>query len=139
MWSCWSHWYGIVCCQIDAFEANTTNMVKSREDAGPGHCYRLYSAAHFHNNFDDHSQPAILNVPIEGTVLQMKAMGIDKVTNFPFPTSPSRCASSTTQFFKLRVVHDKVSLAIMVFADHPLSMPSGHSSPLELLTVKRRC
>lgn len=114
-------------------------MVKSREDAGPGHCYRLYSAAHFHNNFDDHSQPAILNIPIEGTVLQMKAMGIDKVINFPFPTSPSRCGFSTTQFFKLRVVHDKVSLAIMVFADRPLPMPSGHSSPLELLKVKRRC
>ena len=29
-------------------------------------------------------------MPIEGVVLQMKAMHIDTVTNFPFPTSPER-------------------------------------------------
>lgn len=31
-------------------------------------------------------------MPIEGTVLQMKAMNIDSVINFPFPTPPDRAA-----------------------------------------------
>ena len=31
-------------------------------------------------------------MPIEGVVLQMKAMHIDTVTNFPFPTPPERAS-----------------------------------------------
>lgn len=30
----------------------------------------------------------MLRLPIDGLVLQMKAMGIDNVINFPFPTPP---------------------------------------------------
>lgn len=33
--------------------------------------------------------PEIAQLPADGLVLQMKAMGIDKVVNFPFPTPPS--------------------------------------------------
>lgn len=33
-----------------------------------------------------------MRVPIEGVVLQMKAMHIDAVANFPFPTPPDRTA-----------------------------------------------
>ncbi|GJJ07821.1 hypothetical protein Clacol_002026 [Clathrus columnatus] len=57
---------------------------------GPGHCYRLYSSALYENYFDEFAQPEILRVPIEGVVLQMKAMNIDTVINFPFPTPPDR-------------------------------------------------
>lgn len=57
---------------------------------GPGHCYRLFSSALFDNHFDQFSRPEILQMPIEGVVLQMKAMHIDTVTNFPFPTPPDR-------------------------------------------------
>ena len=32
----------------------------------------------------------MLRVPIEGVILQMKAMGIANVVNFPFPTPPGR-------------------------------------------------
>lgn len=46
---------------------------------GPGHCYRLYSSAHFNDTFPLHSPPEILNTPLEGVVLVMKAMGVDKV------------------------------------------------------------
>ncbi|KAJ3219267.1 ATP-dependent RNA helicase dhx37 [Dinochytrium kinnereticum] len=56
---------------------------------GPGHCYRLFSSAVFANYFDTFSKPEILRVPIEGVILQMKAMGISNVQNFPFPTPPS--------------------------------------------------
>lgn len=59
---------------------------------GPGHCYRLYSSALFEDQFEQFSQPEILRMSIEGVVLQMKAMNIDAVTNFPFPTPPDRHA-----------------------------------------------
>ena len=59
---------------------------------GPGHCYRLYSSALYENHFEKFSKPEILRMPIEGVVLNMKAMNIDAVTNFPFPTPPDRYA-----------------------------------------------
>lgn len=46
---------------------------------GPGHCYRLYSSAHFNDTFPDHTPPEIVNTPLEGVVLVLKAMGVDKV------------------------------------------------------------
>lgn len=55
---------------------------------GPGHCYRLFSSAHFVNDLDDHAAPQILCQPVEGVVLQMRAMGIDRVDRFPFLTPP---------------------------------------------------
>ncbi|KAK6349710.1 putative ATP-dependent RNA helicase DHR1 [Orbilia brochopaga] len=57
---------------------------------GPGQCYRLYSSAVFERDFDQFAKPEILRMPIEGVVLQMKAMGLDTVVNFPFPTPPNR-------------------------------------------------
>lgn len=46
---------------------------------GPGHTYRLYSSAHFNDTFPRHTPPEILNTPLEGVVLSMKKMGVDKV------------------------------------------------------------
>ncbi len=40
---------------------------------------RLYSSAHFNDNFPQHSDPEVLRTPLEGVALVMKAMGIDKV------------------------------------------------------------
>ena len=57
---------------------------------GPGHCYRIYSSAVFNDYFPKFSEPEILTTPIDGVVLQMKAMGIEKIASFPFPTPPSR-------------------------------------------------
>ncbi|KAG5673670.1 hypothetical protein PVAND_003696 [Polypedilum vanderplanki] len=57
---------------------------------GPGHCYRLYSSAVYNNEFVQFSSPEIQQKPIDGLVLQMKSMGIEKVVNFPFPSSPDR-------------------------------------------------
>jgi hypothetical protein len=37
-----------------------------------------------------HSEPEVLRMPVASVVLQMKAMGIDDVAAFPFPTPPSR-------------------------------------------------
>lgn len=54
---------------------------------GPGHCYRLFSSA-VYQRFPQFACPDILNVPIEGVVLQMKQIGIDHLDKFPFPTPP---------------------------------------------------
>lgn len=56
---------------------------------GPGSCYRLYSSAVFCNDFPEHSEPKILQKPVEDVLLQMKSMNIDNVVNFPFPSKPS--------------------------------------------------
>ncbi|KAK5122840.1 hypothetical protein LTR85_003755 [Meristemomyces frigidus] len=55
---------------------------------GPGHCYALYSSAVYEQFFAEHTVPEILRTPLEGTVLQLKTMGIENVGNFPFPTRP---------------------------------------------------
>ena len=57
---------------------------------GPGHCYRLYSSAVYERDFPEHSEPEILRTPLESVVLQLKAMGIDNVLKFPFPTPPDQ-------------------------------------------------
>ncbi|XP_011057226.1 PREDICTED: probable ATP-dependent RNA helicase kurz [Acromyrmex echinatior] len=54
----------------------------------PGHCYRLYSSAVYDNDFEEYSQSEIQRKPVDDLLLQMKAMNIDKVVNFPFPTPP---------------------------------------------------
>ncbi|KAI5825792.1 P-loop containing nucleoside triphosphate hydrolase protein [Schizophyllum commune Tattone D] len=59
---------------------------------GPGHCYRLYSSALFENHFEEFGEPEVLRAPVDGLVLQMKAMHIDTVAGFPFPTPPDRLA-----------------------------------------------
>ncbi|CAI9744404.1 probable ATP-dependent RNA helicase DHX37 [Octopus vulgaris] len=57
---------------------------------GPGHCYRLYSSAVYNDDFIDYSEPEILRRPLEDIILQMRFLGIDKVLNFPYPTSPDK-------------------------------------------------
>lgn len=57
---------------------------------GPGHCYRLYSSAVYERDFADHATPEIMRMPIEGVVLQLKAMNLQHVINFPFPTPPDQ-------------------------------------------------
>lgn len=56
----------------------------------PGHCYRLYSAAVFQQQFAEFDVPEICRTPLEDTVLLMKHMHIANIEGFPFPTSPGR-------------------------------------------------
>ncbi|KAL2264297.1 hypothetical protein VTK26DRAFT_7902 [Humicola hyalothermophila] len=57
---------------------------------GPGHCWRLYSSAVYERDFPQFAEPELLRMPIEGVVLQLKAMNLQRVVNFPFPTPPPR-------------------------------------------------
>ncbi|OBZ89764.1 putative ATP-dependent RNA helicase DHR1 [Choanephora cucurbitarum] len=81
---------------VQSFEIDWTSQASAGQRAGragrtgPGHCYRLFSSAVFDNEFSKFSTPEIHRMPIEGVVLSMKAMNIDNVVNFPFPTPPSR-------------------------------------------------
>jgi hypothetical protein len=55
---------------------------------GPGHAYRLYSSAVFSDTFAAFDEPEVVRMPVEGLVLQLKALGISSVARFPFPTPP---------------------------------------------------
>ncbi|KAI9209866.1 P-loop containing nucleoside triphosphate hydrolase protein [Polychytrium aggregatum] len=81
---------------VQTFQIHWTSQASADQRAGragrvgPGHCYRLFSSAVFANYFEKFTKPEILRIPIEDVILQMKAMGIQNVVNFPFPTIPSR-------------------------------------------------
>ncbi|KAM0223207.1 hypothetical protein ACHAQD_003399 [Fusarium lateritium] len=64
---------------------------------GPGHCYRLYSSAVYERDFPAFTDPELLRMPIEGIVLQLKAMNLQHVVNFPFPTPPDRRALAKSE------------------------------------------
>ncbi|KAJ1735350.1 putative ATP-dependent RNA helicase DHR1 [Coemansia biformis] len=82
--------------QVQSFEVGWASQASANQRmgragrTGPGHCYRLFSSAVFNDQFARFSEPEVLRMPIEGVVLQMKAMNLDNVTNFPFPTPPRR-------------------------------------------------
>jgi len=57
----------------------------------------LYSSAVFNDQFEQFAPPEIQQKPVDSLVLQMKAMNIVKVVNFPFPTSPDLLQLRTTE------------------------------------------
>ncbi|KAE8193952.1 hypothetical protein CF336_g3760 [Tilletia laevis] len=81
---------------VQSFEVGWISKASASQRAGragrtgPGHAYRLYSSALYEDHFEEFSSPEIVRTPVEGLVLQMKAMNIDQVTHFPFPTPPDR-------------------------------------------------
>lgn len=83
---------------IESYEIQWISKASAAQRAGragrtaPGHCYRLYSSAVFNNILPDFSCAEISKVPVDGVVLLMKSMNIDKVSNFPFPTPPKATA-----------------------------------------------
>jgi ATP-dependent RNA helicase DHX37/DHR1 len=81
---------------VQSFEVGWISKASANQRAGragrtgPGHCYRLYSSAVYERDFQEFVEPEILRMPIEGVVLQLKAMNLQHVVNFPFPTPPDR-------------------------------------------------
>ncbi|XP_010011598.1 PREDICTED: probable ATP-dependent RNA helicase DHX37 [Nestor notabilis] len=78
---------------VSSFRITWISQASANQRAGragrtePGHCYRLYSSAVF-MDFEKFSAPEITKRPVEDLILQMKALNIEKVINFPFPTPP---------------------------------------------------
>ncbi|KAL9130108.1 MAG: hypothetical protein Q9217_001624 [Psora testacea] len=83
---------------VESFEvgwiskANASQRAGRAGRTGPGHCYRLYSSAIYERDFEEHPEPEILRMPVDGLVLQLKSMELHNVINFPFPTPPDRGA-----------------------------------------------
>ncbi|XP_006874585.1 PREDICTED: probable ATP-dependent RNA helicase DHX37 [Chrysochloris asiatica] len=79
---------------VSSFRISWVSQASADQRAGragrtePGHCYRLYSSAVF-GDFEPFPPPEITRRPVEDLILQMKALNIEKVVNFPFPTPPS--------------------------------------------------
>ncbi|XP_070256067.1 probable ATP-dependent RNA helicase DHX37 [Myotis yumanensis] len=79
---------------VSSFRITWVSQASADQRAGragrtePGHCYRLYSSAVF-SDFEPFPPPEITRRPVEDLVLQMKALNIERVVNFPFPTPPS--------------------------------------------------
>lgn len=85
----YNHVTGVQSFEVGWISKASAEQRKGRAGrTGPGHCYRLYSSAVFERDFEQYAKPEILNVPIEGVVLQLKSMHIPSVVNFPFPTPP---------------------------------------------------
>ena len=63
----------------------------------PADAGRLYSSAHFNDTFPQHTPPEVLNTPLEGVVLALKALSVDRVARFPFPTPPDAAALAAAQ------------------------------------------
>ena len=78
---------------VSAYQVMWTSQAQANQRAGragrqgPGHCYRLYSSAVF-QTFEEHPLPDIKSRPVEDVILQLKAMGKDKIMEFPFPSPP---------------------------------------------------
>jgi ATP-dependent RNA helicase DHX37/DHR1 len=88
---------------VQSFEVGWISKASANQRAGragrtgPGHCYRLYSSAVYERDFQEFAEPEILRMPIEGVVLQLKAMNLQHVVNFPFPTPPDRQSIASSE------------------------------------------
>ncbi|CAG0890412.1 unnamed protein product [Darwinula stevensoni] len=81
---------------VSTFHVDWTSQASANQRAGragrvgPGHCYRLYSSAVFKDEMQIYSEAEIQRKPIDDLLLQMKALNIRKVCNFPFPSPPKQ-------------------------------------------------
>jgi ATP-dependent RNA helicase DHX37/DHR1 len=88
---------------VQSFEIGWISKASASQRAGragrtgPGHCYRLYSSAVYERDFQEFADPEILRMPIESLVLQLKAMNLQHVVNFPFPTPPDRLSLANSE------------------------------------------
>ena len=68
-------------------------MLEMHKSFGTNHfrlISRLFSSAVYNDNFPQFSVPEMQRKPVDDLLLQMKAMSIHKVVNFPFPSPPDR-------------------------------------------------
>ena len=81
---------------VSAFQVMWESQAAANQRAGragrvsAGHCYRLFSSALFNDEMEVFARPEIQRRPVEDVLLQMKAMHVERVANFPFPSPPDR-------------------------------------------------
>lgn len=95
---------GVQSFQVGFISKASANQRAGRAGrTGPGHCYRLYSSNVYEEHFASFAEAEILRTPVDNLVLMMKAMNIDHVSNFPFPTPPEREALRRAEKLLLRL------------------------------------
>ncbi|XP_061458839.1 probable ATP-dependent RNA helicase DHX37 isoform X2 [Rhineura floridana] len=119
---------------VSSFKVTWTSQASANQRAGragrtePGHCYRLYSSAVF-SDFEQFTSPEITRRPVEDLILQMKALNIEKVINFPFPTPPPTDAL---------VAAEELLIALGALQEPPKSgKPAVSEEEQEILKGKR--
>ncbi len=83
---------------------------------GPGHCYRLFSSAHYNDTFAEHTAPEIVNTPLEQVALSLKSMGVDKVGVVLWCCIEEDCMYQCDPVFI--VVHVLTRIACVMFNAH---------------------
>ena len=90
----WDRTTGCIRYEVGWISRASAEQRKGRAGrTGPGHVYRMYSAAVYDQRMEEQVEPEVLREPLEGVVLMMKGMGIDRVEDFPFPTPPPKAAT----------------------------------------------
>ncbi|GJQ10396.1 hypothetical protein GpartN1_g2187.t1 [Galdieria partita] len=91
----------------------------------PGKCYRLYTEDSYWNLLVEHSIPEMCRTNLATAILQLKAIGVENVMNFPFVDAPS--AKSVATAFEVLYAIDAVTedgvlseFPGMVMADLPM-------------------
>lgn len=100
---------------VSSFVVTYTSKASANQRAGragrvgPGDCYRLYSSAVYNDEFQEFSPPEIQEKPIDDLMLQMKVIGIEKVSKFPFPSPPDQTQldAAETRLKMLGALQDK--------------------------------
>eukprot|EP00929_Paragymnodinium_shiwhaense_P074666 TRINITY_DN38221_c0_g1_i2.p1 TRINITY_DN38221_c0_g1~~TRINITY_DN38221_c0_g1_i2.p1 ORF type:complete len:1212 (-),score=332.07 TRINITY_DN38221_c0_g1_i2:149-3784(-) len=80
---------------VSAFQVCKISKAASNQRAGragrlgPGHTYRLYSAAAYENHFSPFAPIAMLHTPMDPVLLLLSSLGVPRLDVFPWPTPPS--------------------------------------------------
>ncbi|QDT31514.1 ATP-dependent RNA helicase HrpA [Thalassoglobus polymorphus] len=97
---------------IEAISQASANQRKGRcGRVAPGVCVRLYSEADFKNR-DEYTQPEIQRTNLANVILQMKALKLGKLENFPFIDPPAASAIRTglKTLFELGAINENEDL-----------------------------
>ena len=103
--------------QVQRLPVEPVSQASANQRAGrcgriaPGVCIRLYSEADFQGR-DAYTSPEILRTNLASVLLQMKALHLGRIEEFPFldPPSPTAVRSGLKTLFELNAVDDKEEL-----------------------------
>lgn len=97
---------------IEPISQASANQRKGRcGRVAPGVCVRLYSEEDF-NSRDEYTQPEIQRTNLANVILQMKALKLGKLEDFPFldPPTPSAIRTGLKTLFELGAVDEEENL-----------------------------
>uniref|UniRef100_A0A6T6B4F5 Helicase C-terminal domain-containing protein n=1 Tax=Compsopogon caeruleus TaxID=31354 RepID=A0A6T6B4F5_9RHOD len=75
-------------CIVPISKATAKQRAGRAGRIGPGICFRLYSEQFTQESMAQSTPPEILRCELTTALLQLKALGIENILKFPFPTKP---------------------------------------------------